>query len=474
VPQQSVDAVVVGAGPAGEIVAGRLADGGLSVAIVEQDLVGGECSFYACMPSKALLRPGEILAEVQRIPGAAAAVDGELDVPAVLARRDEVIHDLDDSGQVPWLEGKGIELMRGAARLDGERRVVVTPSGGGEDVVLVASDAVVLATGSKALVPPIPGLADAAAWSNREITTAKTVPDSLIILGGGVVGVEMAQAWSSLGARVTVIEAFDRLIAREEPTASEAVADALRERGVTISLGSKATAIHGGSGREVSVELEDGSSHAGQHLLVAIGRHPHTDALGVETVGLQPGRFVAVDDHLRVPGQDWLYAIGDVNGRALLTHQGKYQARIAADVILGRSAHIDRLADGPRSPRVIFTDPQIAAVGDTLEGARKAGRNVEAIDLDSAATAGASFVGKGTAGTSRFVIDLDLGVLAGVTFVGFEVAEWLQAATVAVVGEVPLHRLAHAVAPFPTRLELWLQLIEKYESMHARSLHVEA
>jgi pyruvate/2-oxoglutarate dehydrogenase complex dihydrolipoamide dehydrogenase (E3) component len=480
VAEHEFDAVVIGAGPTGEIAAGRLADGGLRVALIEDDVVGGECSFYACMPSKALLRPGEILAETRRIPGAAEAVTGELDVPAVLSRRDEVIHDLDDSGQLPWLEAKGITLFRGVGRLDGERRVGV-----GDDV-LRAARAVVLASGSTALIPPIPGLADAAAWTNREITTLKQPPASLIILGGGVVGVEMAQAWNSLGTCVTVVEALDRLIAREEPIAGEQVRSALQAAGVEVSLGVKATAVHGraATGDDadatlradpphgmVTVELADGRTVTAEHLLVAIGRHPHTDRLGLDTVGLNPGRSVEVDDRLQVPGHEWLYAVGDVNGRALLTHAGKYQARIAADNILGRAA--TAFADGPRSPRVIFTDPQVAAVGDTLAAAQNAGRRVEAIDLDTAGTAGASFVGKDTAGTSRFVIDLDRQVLVGVTYVGFEVADFLQAATVAVVGEVPLHRLAHAIAPFPTRSELWLKLIEAFESRHGLSLHTD-
>lgn len=461
--ERTFDVVVIGAGPAGEIVAGRLAGRGAKrVAIVERDLVGGECSFYACMPSKALLRPGELLHEVARVPGAAQAVNGRLDVGAVLARRDEVVNNLDDSSQVPWLTERSVEVLRGDAKLDGERRVRVG------DEVLVANEAVVIATGSGALVPPIPGLADVGAWTNREVTTAHEVPKRLIVLGGGVVGVEMAQAWVSLGSSVTVIEALPRLLSREEPFAGEQVGASLREQGVELHVGLRANAV-ARDGETVTVTLENGEQVAGDRLLVAIGRTPRTTGLGLETVGLRDGGYVEVDDHMRVPGRPWLFAIGDANGRALLTHAGKYQGRIAADVILGEDAVA--LGDGAATPRVIFTDPQVAAAGLTLEAAQQAGVAVDAIDLPTGGTAGGSFVGRGAPGTTRFVIDTDRRVLIGATFVGAEVQDFLQAATIAIVGQVPLHTLAHAVAPFPTRSEIWLKLIEAYEQRHGGTLH---
>jgi dihydrolipoamide dehydrogenase len=460
--EHEFDVVVIGAGPAGEVLAGRVADrSDRRVAIVERELVGGECAFYACMPSKALLRPAEALREARRIPGAAEAAD-ELDVPAVLARRDEVISHLDDADHLPWIEERGIALFRGQARLDGERRVRVG------DEVLVARDAVVLAVGSGPSFPPIPGLKEAGVWSNRQITTASRVPEGLLILGGGVVGVEMAQAWSSLGSAVTVIEAADRLLAQEEPFAGEIVADALREAGVVLHLGAEATAVER-EGDAIRVSLESGETVIGQRLLVAVGRRPHTDGLGLETVGLPDADPIEVDDHLQVPGRPWLYAVGDVNGRALLTHAGKYQARIAADHILGEKA--SAVSDCPGPPRVIFTDPQVAAVGLTLAQAREQGLRAEAVDLDTEGTAGGSFYGRGAAGITRFVVDAEREVLVGATFTGPEIADFLQAATIAVVAQVPLARLAHAIAPFPTRSELWLKLIESCESELGRSLH---
>ena len=451
--EREFDVVILGAGPAGEVIAGRLGKAGLEVALVEQHLVGGECSFYACMPSKGLLRPGELLAEVRRIPGVSEAVSGELDVEAVLARRDEIIHDLDDSSMEPWLADRGVTLVRETGRLDGERRVQAG------DETLVARKAVVVATGTGALVPPIDGLREARPWTNREVTTAKQLPERLVILGGGVVGVEMAQAYRSLGAQVTLVEAADRLIAREEPFASEQVEAALREQGVDVHIGVKAVAVaaRAASG-EVEVELETGGPVRGDELLVAIGRRPNTSEIGLDTVGLEPGKPIEVDDAMRA--NDWLYAIGDVNGRVLLTHMGKYQARVAADQILGKDTRATE--DGVRSPRIIFTDPQVAAVGYTVATAKEAGLDVRAVDVPTQGNAGASFYGSdAAAGTSRLVVDEARGLVVGATFTGPEVADFLQAATIAVVGEVPLERLAHAVPSFPTRSEVWLYLLEE-------------
>jgi pyruvate/2-oxoglutarate dehydrogenase complex dihydrolipoamide dehydrogenase (E3) component len=455
---RTFDVVVLGAGPAGEVAAGRLAAGGLKVAIVEDRLVGGECSFWACMPSKALLRPYEALAEARRVEGAAEAITGGLDVQAVLDRRDEIIHGLDDASMLPWLEDQGIELVRGRGRLTGERRVEVATSDGGTEE-LHAERAIFLAGGTFPKVPDIPGMDEVEdPWTNRDATTVKAIPERLVIIGGGVVGCEMAQAFQTLGSQVTLIEGESKLLPHEEVFACEQLTAALEDYGVEIIIGQDATRVQQRDA-VVVVTTRDGTTVEADRLLVALGRVPDTAGLGVEALGLPAGESIPVDEHCRVPGHDWLYAVGDINGRALFTHMGKYQARIASDHLLGHDRAISHGADGPLSPRVIFTEPQVARVGHTEATARDAGLDVQIVETSTSGNAGGSYYGHGAPGTSRLVIDRERRLVVGATFTGAEIAEMLHAATIAIAGEVPLDRLRHATPVFPTRSEVWLNLL---------------
>ena len=457
------DVIVLGAGPAGENVAGRAAGHGLSVAIVEPELVGGECSYWGCIPSKTLLRPGDVLAAARRVPGAASAVSGSIDVTAALSRRDYMVSDYDDQGQLPWLADNGIDLIRGHGRLAGERSVEVA-SGDGAVRRLSANRAVVVATGTVPFIPPVPGLADAHAWDNRSATGAKEVPRRLLVLGGGAIGVEMAQAFRRLGsAEVTVVEGSERLLAREEPFAGEEVRAAFKAEGIRVETGVTLKEVRRSApSAPVTGVLADGSEIEADELLVAVGRRPHTAEIGLDTVGLEPGRPVEVDDRLRAVGVsgDWLYAVGDVNGRALLTHMGKYQARIAGDVIAGLDV-TDR-ASKDVVPRVTFTDPQVCAVGLTEAQARERYADVRAVRVGTGDVAGAYTQGEHISGTSFLVVDADRDVIVGATFTGPQIAELLHSATVAIAGAVPMRTLWHAVPSFPTVSEVWLRLMESY------------
>jgi pyruvate/2-oxoglutarate dehydrogenase complex dihydrolipoamide dehydrogenase (E3) component len=447
------DAIVIGTGPAGEHCLGRLSDSGLKIAAVERELVAGECSYWACMPSKTLLRPGDVIAEAQRAPGAAEAISGDLDVPAALGWRDFMISDLDDTEHAAWVQEKGT-LLRGAAKLAGPGKIEV-------DGEVHESERIVIATGSGPKFPPIDGLTELdGVWTNREATNVKEIPGRLLILGGGPVGCELAQAFARMGSSVVIVEGADHLLPKLPAAAGAAVGECLEAEGIELRLGNHASAAerHGDKFRLVF----DGADNAeGDKLLVATGRKARIEDLGLETVGIEADGPIQVDETMLAEGTTWLYAVGDVNGRSLLTHMGKHQGRVAADRIGGRDVACTK-ADGPLAPRVIFTEPQVAAVGHTLASAREDGLNVRAVDHPIGSVAGGSFVGKGAPGLVRLVVDEDRRVLVGATFTGVDVAEFVHAATIAVVGEVPLDRLWASVPSFPTRSEVWLRLLEKY------------
>ena len=466
------DVIVVGAGPVGENAADRARKAGLTVAIVERHLVGGECSFYACSPSKALLRPIHATRASQRVQGSTGA---RLDPEGVLARRDAWVNrvgttdTLDDGGQVEWLEQAGITLLRGVGRLDGDCTVDV------EGRRLQARHAVIVATGSRAFVPDIPGLAESSPWTNREATTARHVPARLAILGGGVVACELAQVYAALGSTVTVLSR-SALLGRTEPFAGEAVGEALRRDGIDLRFGVTAASVSRlGLSGEVTVKLDDGSTLLADELLVATGRVAATADLGLESVGarLDAHGYLEVNERMEVAGVEgdrpWLYAVGDVNGIAQLTHMGKYQARAVGDLVGARATgrEPDPATTVPYaldlgSPQVIFTDPEVSSAGLTEQQAKDRGIRVRVVDVPMDAAAGSGLQAEGYQGQLRVVIDEDAGVLVGATLVGQDVAELLHAATVAIVGRVPLTRLWHAVPSYPTMSEIWLRVLERY------------
>ena len=479
------DVIVVGGGAVGENAAQYATQySGLEAVLVENDLLGGECSYWACMPSKALLRPVEVLSTGRNLPGIKEILgDRGLAVDAVLARRDVVVNHLQDGSQVDWALGAGIDVVRGYGRLSGQREVTVT-GGDGSQRVLTARHAVVLDTGSRPAIPPVPGLAEARPWTSRDVTNLHEVPRRMVVIGGGVVACESVTWLHALGVQeLTVIEGAPELLARNEPFAGQIIRDQFEAAGITVRTATKAASAeraevndapvghrHGG---EVIVSLDSGERITADEVLVAAGRVPNSDDLGLELVGLKSGGFLPVDDHLTVEGVDgdWLYAIGDLCGRALLTHMGKYQARIAGEVIATRAAglaldsdpfsrHTD-VADHDQVPQVTFTDPEIGSVGLTEQQARDRGFDVEAVEYDLAALAGTYVLRENYLGRAKLVLDRQRDVLLGATFVGTGVAELTHSATMAVVAKVPVPVLRHVVPSYPTVSEAWLRLIEE-------------
>lgn len=470
------DVIVLGGGPAGENAAAyAIAGSERTAAIVERERVGGECSYWACIPSKALLRPGQVLSSAHGLPGVEAHGP---DAGAVLRRRNEFVHARDwghdDSSQIDWARQQGIDVIRGAGRLAGERTIRI----GGHEIR--ARRAVVLATGSRAAVPDMPGLRAALPWTSRDVTNLHEIPKRIVVIGGGVVACEAATWLASLGAEVTVLVRGNRLLTGFEEFAGQRVAEALTARGVTVRFGTglrrvrRPTAAYHGEGRihggPVTVQAEgpDGEiTVLADEIVVATGRVPNSDDIGLETVGVETGTL-EVDDQLTVTGVpgEWLYAIGDINRRAALTHMGKYQARVCGDVIAARAE--GRSLTGPRYragadhhavPQVVFTDPEVAAVGLTADAARRAGHAIRTVGMDIE-VAGSALTRDDYRGHAALVIDNATDTLLGATLVGPGIGEQLHAATIAVAGRVPLEALWHAVPAFPAVSEFWLRLLE--------------
>ena len=467
---ETFDVIVIGAGQVGKTAAMRTVRGGLSTAVIERRLAGGECEYYACVPSKAMLRPMELAAKVSRMPG--LALRGPIDAPAVFARRDDIVERHGDTFEVNNIKHFPAAFVRGHGRLVGPLRTEVSAPEG-RVRTLRARHAVIIATGSDPYLPDLPGLREARPWTNREATSVEQVPKRLAVMGGGPTATELSQALHSLGTgELTMFVAGERLLPRAEPFAGELVAKSFQSAGIDVRLGRFVTRVErpvpAGS---VTVHTDDGSQLEADEILVGTGRDPVVHGIGLEAIGLEAEGPIEVDSSMRAIGvpDGWLYAIGDVNGRNQLTHMGKYQGRICGDVIVARAKglpdngpRLRDIADDQGAPQVIFTDPQVLSVGRNEAKARADGFTVRTVEYDIAAVLGAQLQADGYTGRAKAVIDEDCRTLIGFTMVGPAVVDHLHAATIAVTAQVPIDSLWHAVPAFPTASEFWLGLMESY------------
>ncbi|MFN8215134.1 MAG: NAD(P)/FAD-dependent oxidoreductase [Solirubrobacterales bacterium] len=441
------DAVVIGAGPAGEVAVSRLRTAGMRTALVERELIGGECAYWACIPSKTLLRTVEVRAEAERTAGTSAPAQSW---PEISAYRDFMIRALDDTAQVTGYREQGVDVFKGVGRLAGPGRVEV----GGE---LIEAERIVIATGSGPRVPPIEGLEAAGYWTNREATTLQELPESIVVLGGGPVGIELGQFLARMGARVTLLEAGERLLAREGPAVGELIAAQLRVDGVDVRLDAAVERVsRQDPGAARTVALRGAESISAQELLVATGREPRLEGLGLETVGIEPGkRGIEVDERCRAAKGVW--AIGDVTGVMPFTHVGMYQARVAVADILGQPARADYAA----IPRVVFCEPEVAAVGLTEAAAHEQGIEVVASRLDLAESIARPWTyERDPRGQLGLLADRHRDTLVGAWAVGPLAGEWIHYAALAIKTAAPLAVLRDTVAQFPTYTEGYLKAIE--------------
>lgn len=442
------DAIVLGMGPGGEVAAGRLIAGGKKVAIVERELIGGECAYWACIPSKTLLRPPEVRSEARRAAGAGTP---SLELSQLFDYRDYMVRDLDDSGQVEGYEGQGATVFKGEGRITGPGKIEV-------DGETLEAEHIIVATGSDATIPPIEGLEDVPVWTNREATTLKEVPQRAVLVGGGPVGIELGQMLARFGSEVTIVQHADRLINREDPQVGELIKGYLEEEGIDVRAGRRVTKTRK-EGDATTVELDDGSEVITDVVVIGAGRAPRIQDIGLESVGIEPDKKgLPIDEYCRLA--EGLWALGDATGVALFTHVAMYQGRIVADNILGK----ERQADYRGIPRVVFSDPEIAAAGLSEEQADEQG--IEAatatVELPNVIARPWTYE-ENPRGHLGLVADRKRRVLVGAWAVAPLAGEWIHQASQAIRAEIPIEKLLDSVAQFPTYSEAYLKALEKLD-----------